>query len=49
VLVFEGAEFGAEERLKIIPVWRPNNGRSAVILIDGNLLRRMLNLNERRN
>jgi len=44
-----GAEFGAEEMLKIIPVRRPNNGRWFVILMDGNLLRWMVNPNERKN
>jgi len=49
VLLSSGAEFGTEEMLKIIPVQSPNNGRWFVILMDGNLLRQMMNPNERQN
>ena len=49
MLLSSGAEFGTEEMLKIIPVRSPNIGRSFVILMGGNLLRQMMNPNERQN
>jgi hypothetical protein len=43
------AEFGLEEMLKIIPIRSPNSARWFVILMDVNLLRRMINPKERKN
>ena len=45
VLLSNGAEFGTEEVLKIIPVRSPNNGRWFVLPMDGNLLRQMMKPN----
>jgi hypothetical protein len=42
VLFSNGAGFGTEEILEIIPVRSPNNGRWFVIPMGGNLLRQMM-------
>ena len=49
MLLSSEAEIGTEEMLKIIPVRSPNNGRWFVVLMDGNLLKQMMNPNERQN